>query len=132
MRAGAHHVALAFPFADYWEVLRASSSLRRNHRLHFSEALYVGIVTLAAAAAWRKSAVGIAWKIAWLGNLVLVSTMISNVWREDVSYMRVLSDLQILSGSLILSSLSLFPRWVTVFSTAIIWYYLATHLVKYN
>ncbi len=132
LRAGAHHVALTFPFADYWEVLRASSSLRRNHRLHFSEALYVGVVTLAAAAAWRKSASGVAWKLAWLGNLVLASTMISNVWREDVSYMRVLSDLHVLSGALILSSLSVIPRWVVAFSTAILWYYLATHLVKYS
>jgi hypothetical protein len=131
MRTGAHHVALSFPFADYWNVLRASSSLRRIHRLHFTEALLLGMTTIAAVVAMRRSIADFAWKVAWLGYIVLASTMISHVWNEDVSYMRVLSDLHLLSATIVLGGRSAIVRWIFAGSTAMVWYYLATHLVKY-
>jgi hypothetical protein len=131
MRSGAHHIAFSIPFADYWNVLRASSSLRRIHRLHFTEALFLGITTMAAVFAMRRSIADFAWKLAWLGYLVLASTMISHVWNEDVSYMRVLSDLHLLSATIVIAGRSAAPRWLVAGSTAIVWYYLATHLVRY-
>jgi len=132
MRAGAQHIAWTFPFADYWRVLVESSSLRRIHRLHFCEALLLGVGVISAAIALWRSRAERAWKFAWIGNVMLASMMISNVWREDVSYMRVLSDLQILGAALVLATDNAIARWLITPCTIVVWYYLATHLVKYS
>jgi hypothetical protein len=129
LRAGAHHLVPALPFADYWNVLVTASSFRRLHRLHFSEGLYLGIAAVAAATAWRYGA--LAWRLAWLGCLVLASTLLHNVWAEDVSYMRVLSDFYLLSAAIVLAGGAV-QRWVLGGATAVVWYYLGMHLIKYG
>lgn len=129
--AGAHQLDPAIPFADYWNVLVSSSSLRRIHRLHFSEALYLGVVTALAIAAWRASKAELAWKAGWLAQLILVSTLVPVIWREDVSYMRVLSEFHLLSAAIILTG-ARWTRWTLLLTTSVLWYYLATHLVKYG
>jgi hypothetical protein len=129
LRAGAHHIAPAIPFADYWNVLVSASSFRRLDRLHFSEGLYLGSAAIAAATAWRRGA--LAWRLAWLANLVLASTLLHNVWAEDVSYMRVLSDFYLFSAAVVISAGAV-QRWALGGATAVLWYYLATHLIKYG
>jgi hypothetical protein len=124
-------VNLAFPFADYWNVLVSSSSLRRIHRLHFAEALYLGIVAGLAIVAWRRTQAAFAWKIGWLAQLTLVSIFVPGIWLEDVSYMRVLSEFHLLSAAIILTG-ARWTRWTLLLTTSVLWYYLATHLVKYG
>jgi hypothetical protein len=129
LQAGAQPFTL--PFTEYLQVLYESRSLRRLHRLHFSQALYLGIVVLLTVVSWRKATAVPGTRLAWLLYLALASILGPDIWAEDVGYMRILSDLMVVSGTLLLGA-SVRVRSAWLVTTLVLWYYLAAHLVEYS
>ncbi|HEX8616711.1 MAG TPA: hypothetical protein VF911_03900 [Thermoanaerobaculia bacterium] len=131
LQAGAQDLTL--PFTGYARVLYESRSFRRLHRLHFSQALYLGIVAILTLLSWRKPRIAPLFgsRIAWLGYLALASTLPHAIWDEDVGYMRILGDLMVLSATFLLAA-SVRLRAVWLVCTGVVWYYLAAHLVEYS
>jgi hypothetical protein len=131
LQAGAQDLTL--PFTGYARVLYESRSFRRLHRLHFSQALYLGIVAGLTLLSWRKPLVPPLFgsRTAWLGYLALASTLPHAIWDEDVGYMRILGDLMVLSATFLLGA-SVRLRGIWLFCTLLVWYYLAAHSVEYS
>jgi hypothetical protein len=129
LQAGAQPFTL--PFTEYLQVLYENRSFRRLHRLHFSQAFYLGIIVTLTLASWRRSPSIPGTRLAWLLYLALASVLGPDVWAEDVGYMRILSDLLVLSGTVLLGG-SVRVRWVWLVTTLVLWYYLAAHLVEYS
>ncbi len=121
---------LSLPFIEYARVLYESRSFRRLHRLHFSQALYLGIVTLLAAISWRRPTLPPV-RPAFLLYLAVASTLPHGIWTEDVGYMRILGDFVAVSALMLLPAGGRL-RWVWFVCTGVVWYYLAAHLVEYS
>jgi hypothetical protein len=129
LQAGAQPFTL--PFTEYAQVLYENRSFRRLARLHFSQALYLGIVVILTVISWRRSPAIPGTRTAWLFYLALASVLGPDIWAEDVGYMRILSDLLMVSGTLLLGG-SVRVRAVWLVTTGVLWYYLAAHLVEYS
>jgi len=127
LRAGAP--ARALPFVEFAQFL-AAASFRRNHqeRLYFLESLFLAAVVIAIVLVWRRSRAPLEWRLAWLGYLAIFSILPHTIWIEDYGFLRIFADLFLVSTALIIPS---FPaaRWCTFLISAILWYYLAKHLV---
>ncbi|HEY2091852.1 MAG TPA: hypothetical protein VGJ81_08195 [Thermoanaerobaculia bacterium] len=117
------------PFTQYWHALAESSSLRHAHRMHFFELVFLLIIAVLTLISLRNTAP--LWAIAWVGYAGLAAILPAAVWSEDVAYMRVLGDFYIVSSAIVVPSTR--PRrWIAAVATAIVWYYLASHLVEYS
>ena len=129
LQAGAQPFTL--PFTEYAQVLYENRAFRRLARLHFSQALYLGIVVILTVVSWRKAPAVPGTRLAWLLYLALASVLGPDVWKEDVGYMRILSDLMVVSGTVLLGA-GVRVRGVWLVTTLVLWYYLAAHLVEYS
>lgn len=124
-------IELTKPFVEYARVLISSSSLRRIHRLHFTEAAYLGLGVILVLAALLKSSASTVTKLAWMAYLAMAATLPRAVWEEDVAFMRVLGDLHVTGAAVVIRHRAWLPAtWLT--ASAVVWYYLASHLVKYS
>jgi hypothetical protein len=121
---------LTFPFAEYVEAMRGSSSLRRGHRLVFTQLAYLGVMAISVLAALRASRAGAVPKLAWAAFLALTSILPRAVWIDEVGTMRILGDLHV-AGATVLLLGHRTPRRVAMLTTVVVAYYVATHLVKY-
>jgi hypothetical protein len=129
VRAGSP--VMAAPFSEYLRFFAAAWP-RRIHlqRLYFAECLFLAvIVTLAAVAVLRRNGAPLAWRLAWGGNLALASTLGPAVWGDDFAFMRVFSDLLVVSVAIIVPS-NVYLRAVGLAASAGLWFYLAAHLVE--
>ncbi len=118
------------PFAEYVRFLIANSSLRGISRLYFTEAAFLGAIVAIVIGAWRFASTKVTWRATWLAYLGLASTLPHNMWAE-VSFVRVLADFFLISTVVILSS-GRAARIAALAATAVVWYFAASHLVKYG
>lgn len=129
LRAGAPGVAA--PFAEYLEFFAAALS-RRTHiqRIHWAECALLAFITiLAVIAALRRQGAPLEWRLAWLGHLALAATLPAVMWIEHFGFLRILADLFLLSAAVVLPS-PLWSRGLMFVGSAIVWQYVAQHLVK--
>lgn len=121
---------LAIPLAGYWHALVASSSLKHLHRLHFYELAYLAIFVVLAIVSLKTTQAILAWRIAFVGYLVLGATLSWSVWSDNAGYMRILSDCYIVSATIIVQS-GRVVRWILAVASAIVWYSIASHYVQF-
>jgi hypothetical protein len=119
------------PLVEYVDLLLRSSSLRRGLRIVFTQAVYVGMCVALTAIAIRRSSAATIIKISWLLQLALAVTLPHVIWEEDVGFMRILSDLST-TGAAVLIWAKPPVRWIAMIASGIVWYYVASHLVKYT
>jgi len=122
---------LHFTLKGYADLLVRTSSLRNIARLHFCEGLYFGLLAVIVVIVWRSSTVRREWRIAWIAFLVLIATLPEVSWLDDAGFMRNLSEYTILSLLLILGAPRV-PRAVTLVITAVLWFYVTSHMIKYG
>ncbi len=127
LRAGAP--GLSVPFVEYARFL-ATASMRRDHqeRLYFLESLFLAGVVITIVLVWRRSKAAMEWRFAWLAYLALFSILPHTIWLEDFGFLRIFSDLFLVSAALIIPSPAP-ARWFTLVTSAWLWYYLAKHVV---
>lgn len=118
-----------WPLVDYIRVLVQSSSLRRLHRLHFAEAAYIGAGVCCTLIALRRSRAGMTFKLSWLAYLG-IALFVKQVWDEDVAFMRILSDLHITGMAIVVWDKPTLRRTMLIIG-CMVWYYLASHLIKF-
>ncbi|HEX9163289.1 MAG TPA: hypothetical protein VF980_16400 [Thermoanaerobaculia bacterium] len=123
--------SLTFPFAKYWSDVVAASSLRHEHRLHFTELAFLALLTVLALMSFWAGSVALSWRLAFVGYLALAATMPQESWSDDAAYMRVLGDYSVVSIAAVLHSRAA-PRFILAAATAAVWYYLASHLVEFT
>ena len=119
------------PFVEYVKVLIANSSLRNRARLYFSEAVFCGASVILGLLAWRRRREPFIWRFAWAIYFALAATLPSDIWSEDIGYMRVMPDFFMLNATLIIPSARSF-RWLAAAMTLTLWYYLAAHTIEFS
>lgn len=127
LRAGAPDRSL--PFVEYARFL-AAAAVRRSHqqRLYFLESLFLAGVVITIVMIWRQSRAALEWRLAWLGYLAIFAILPHTIWLEDFGFLRIFSDLFLVSVALIIPSSAPW-RWFLLLISANLWYYLAKSVV---
>jgi len=93
------------PFSEYARLFIESTARRTVlMRVHFAECVYWAVVVLAVTLGIVRTSTAVQWRVAWLAFLGLASVLGRDVWGEQVSFMRVLSDLYVLSAIVLLGA----------------------------
>ncbi len=126
LEAGA--IEPAVPFSMYVRLF-AESAARRTvlMRVHFVEWIFLLLLACVVAVILVRTAVPLEWRVAWLSYLALASVLSWEAWGEQVSFMRVLSDLYAVSAIILYGG----PAWgrrVVVFATCSVSYYAMSHM----
>lgn len=124
--------AVSIPFRNYAAFLIAHTPPRFHlERIQLEEALYLGVFIVCAVVVWRRSTMPLFLRIACVAYLALFATLPSDVWLEDVGFMRVLGDFAVVLAIPILTTRAT-SRWVFAAMTIPLWGYLAAHIVRYG
>jgi hypothetical protein len=78
---------------------------------------------------WRRTRTPLEWRFAWLGYLALAAILPHTIWLEDYGYLRIFSDLFVVSAAIIIASTNS-ARWFALITAGGVWLYLARILIK--
>jgi hypothetical protein len=126
LRAGVP--ATARPFSEYARFFAAALP-RHDHlqRIYFAECVFLAVIVATAVAVAIRSRVGVEWRIAFLANLAIASTLPHSVWGEDFGFLRIFADL-FLSAAILITGSRAPARWTALALTAGMWWFLANHV----
>jgi hypothetical protein len=128
LRSGAP--AMALPFVEFARFFAASVPHNfQQQRIYFLECLFLVSTVLTVALMWCRTRAPLEWRFAWLGYLALAAILPHTIWIEDYGFLRIFSDLFVVSAAIIIASTSP-ARWFALITTAGVWCYLARILVK--
>ena len=128
LRSGAP--AMALPFVEFARFFAASVPRRiQQQRLYFLECLLLVSTVLTVVLMWRRTRTPLEWRFAWLGYLALASILPHTIWLEDYGFLRIFSDLFVVSAAIIIASTN-GARWFALITAGGVWLYLARILVK--
>jgi len=128
LRSGAP--AMALPFVEFARFFAASVPRRiQQQRLYFLECLLLVSTVLTVVMMWRRTRTPLEWRFAWLGYLALASILPHTIWLEDYGFLRIFSDLFVVSAVIIIASTN-GARWFALITAGGVWLYLARILIK--
>jgi hypothetical protein len=128
LRSGAP--AIAMPFVEFARFFAASIPRHiQQQRLYFLECVLLILTVLTVVLMWRRTRAPLEWRFAWLGYLALAAILPHTIWIEDYGFLRIFSDLFVVSAAIIIASTSP-ARWIALITTASVWVYLARIVVK--
>jgi hypothetical protein len=122
--------AMALPFVEFARFFAAAVPRHiQQQRLYFLECLFLVSTVLTVVLMWRRTRTPLEWRFAWLGYLALAAILPHTIWLEDYGYLRIFSDLFVVSAALIIASTNS-ARWFALVTAGGVWFYLARILVK--
>lgn len=124
----AGRIDAAIPFSGYLRIF-AESLPRRTElmRAHFAECVFWFAVVCAVIFVLRRTKVAPQWRVAWVAYLGLASILAWDVWGDQMSFMRVLGDLYVVSALILLGTASR-VRWPILIGAASLSFYVVLHL----
>jgi hypothetical protein len=124
----AGRIDAAIPFSNYIRMF-AESMPRRTAlmRTHFAEGIFWAAVVCAVIFVFRRAKVAPQWRVAWIAYLGLASILAWDVWGDQMSFMRVLGDLYVMSAILLFGA-SPKVRWLILVGAVSLSYYVMVHM----
>lgn len=126
LEAGALEAAV--PFSEYVHLFVESAARRTVlMRVHFAECVFWVVVVLAVAFVLARTNAAPQWRVAWAAFLGLAAILGRDVWSEQASFMRVLSDLYMMSAIILLGA-SAPVRWLVLIASCSLSFYVMLHM----
>ncbi|HEV7767493.1 MAG TPA: hypothetical protein VGQ76_21000 [Thermoanaerobaculia bacterium] len=124
----AGRIDAAIPFSSYARNF-AESLPRRTElmRTHFAECIFWFAVVCAVIFVFRRTKVAPQWRVAWIAYLGLASILAWDVWGDQMSFMRVLGDLYVVSALILLGTTSRM-RWPMLIGAVSLSFYVVLHM----
>jgi hypothetical protein len=128
IRAGAPSIVI--PFSEYaHHVAAAIPRVTHAQRFDFAECAFLALITLLTAYSLFSTRAPLPWRVAWFACLGLASILPHDNWAEDWAYMRILSDLFVLSAAVIVAGRYTIVRAISLASTIALWWYVMSNLL---
>ena len=122
--------SLTVPFAQFMNALSFAWPRRiQLERLYFEQCIVLAVVTAVTLYVVLRSRPRGEWVVAWSGNLFIASTLAPGDWVADIVFLRILCDLYLLSGVVVVSNGSRTARAILFVATIAFWYRLALIVV---
>ena len=126
LEAGA--LKAAVPFSEYARLFVESAPRRTVlMRVHFAECVFWAVVVCAVAFVIVRTTAAPQWRVAWTVSLGLAAILGRDVWSEQASFMRVLSDLYVPSAIILLGA-SPPARWLVLLASCSLSFYVMSHM----